>query len=279
MLLKIPAVQVIIEIIVFLALTLMGVLIVRLISKSNIRLFHPEEFFPKDEIHTLTQIAYLLLMSACFMNIMYTLIYVNVDTIYFAILDLSLSLFIAVTIDKSTITRKLIILLLVPYGALSYLLFNVHLVGFLDLIHVPVFIYFIKYYYDRFMEHMESNGLGITIVLLYLIIFVSFIITTIVEADTPLNAIVMVSNAFTSNGYAVLGTTEVGKANSLILVWSGYIISGVGTATLTAAILTRHFNSKLKDYDDKFDALNNRFVEFNDKFEELERLIKKNFDD
>ena len=114
---------------------------------------------------------------------------------------------------------------------------------------------------------------------MYLIIFVSFIITTFAEADTPLNAIVMVSNAFTSNGYAVLGTSEVGKANSLILVWSGYIISGVGTATLTAAILTRHFNSKLKDYDDKFDALNNRFVEFNDKFEELERLIKKNFDD
>ena len=46
----------------------------------------------------------------------------------------------------------------------------------------------------------------------------------------------MVSNAFTSNGYAILGTTPGGKINSVILVWSGYIISGAATATLTAAI-------------------------------------------
>ena len=64
----------------------------------------------------------------------------------------------------------------------------------------------------------------------------------------------MVSNAFTSNGFTVLGTSILGKINSLVLVWSGYILSGVGTATLTAAILTRHFNKR---------------------FDELEEMIKK----
>ena len=77
----------------------------------------------------------------------------------------------------------------------------------------------------------------------------------VVEGVNPLDSLVMVSNAFTSNGYAVLGKTIPGKINSLFLVWSGYLISGVGTATLTAAILTRHFNRK---------------------FDKLEELIKKN---
>ena len=65
----------------------------------------------------------------------------------------------------------------------------------------------------------------------------------------------MVSNAFTSNGYAVLGSSILGKVNSLFLVWSGYLISGVGTATLTVALLTRHYNKR---------------------FDELEKLIKEN---
>lgn len=279
MLSAVPAVQVVIEIIIFLALTLIGMFIVNIVSDSNSRVLNLEEYMPKDEIHTLTQIFYLLLMSACFINVMYTLIYINVDTVYFAILDLTLSLYIAVTIDKSTTVRKLMILLLVPYGALSYLLFNNALVGFLDLIHILIFVYFIKYYYDKFMEYTQSNGLGITVILLFIIIFVSFIVTSIVENGNPLDAIVMVTNAFTSNGYAVLGNSDAGKINSLMLAWSGFIISSVGTATLTAAMLSRRYNRKFKDYDDKLDELNNKFDEFNDKFEELENLIRKNFDD
>ena len=58
--------------------------------------------------------------------------------------------------------------------------------------------------------------------------------------------------------YAVLGDTPIGKLNSLFLVWGGYILSGVGTATLTAALLSRHFNKR---------------------FEELEELIKNNNDE
>ena len=270
--LTIPVVQVLIEIALFIALTLVGSFVVKAVSKIDHRVFNLEEYLPKDEIHTLIQVAYLALMSACFINVMYTLIYVNVDTVYFAVADVTLSLFIAATIDKSTLSRKLIILLLVPYGALSFLLFNNPLIGLLDFVHVLIFICFIKHYYDRFMEYTESNGLGITIILMFTIIFVSFIVTTIVEAENPLNAISMVSNAFTSNGYAVLGNSDAGKINNLVLVWLGFIISGAGTATLTAAIIKRQFNSKLKDYDDRFDGLDN-------KLEDLENLIKKNSDD
>ena len=72
----------------------------------------------------------------------------------------------------------------------------------------------------------------------------------------------MVSNAFTSNGYAILGQSGIGKLTSIVLVWSGYIISGVGTATLTAAILLKHNQKREK--------------ELNERLDELESLIKNN---
>lgn len=269
-------VQILIEIILFLILTVVGAFIVKKRPITKNKYFNLNEYLPEEEIHTLRQVAYLALMTACFINVMYTLIYVNMDTFYFAILDVTLSLYIAATIDKSTTVHKLILLLLVPYGALHYLLFGTPLVGFIDLIHIPVFIYFMKYYFDKFDEYTELHTLGIGVILLYAIVFFSFIITSIVETKTPLDAIVMVSNAFTSNGYAVLGHSEVGKVNSMVLAWMGFIISGAGTATLTAAILKRQFKGKLKDYDDRFEDLNNKFDEVNDNLEKLEELIKKN---
>ena len=245
----------------------------------KIRFFNIEEYFPKDEIHTLTQVFYLALMTACFINIIYTLIYVNIDTIYFAILNLSLSLFTAITIDKSTWVRKLFILVLVPYGALTYLLFNHPLIGLVNFIQIPVFIYLVKYYYDKFMEYTESHSLGISIVFLFVLIFVSFLITSFIENQNPLDAIVMVSNAFATNGYTVYGTSDIGKINNLVLTWMSVIIPAVGTATLTSAILTRHYNKRLKDYDDKLDMLNNKFDEFKKSMDEVEKLIKENHDD
>ena len=71
------------------------------------------------------------------------------------------------------------------------------------------------------------------------------------------------SNAFTSNGYAVLGSSIPGKLNSIALVWGGYLLSGVGTATLTAAILINHFNNKIKHYDDKFEELEDLIKQIN----------------
>ena len=130
------------------------------------------------------------------------------------------------------------------------------------LIHILVYAYFIKEYFDKFRKYTETNGLGITIILLFVIVFVSFIITLFVEGVEPLNSAVMVSNAFTSNGYAILGNSGIGKLTSMVLVWSGYILSGVGTATLTAAILLKHNQKREK--------------ELNKRLDELESLIKNN---
>ena len=96
-------------------------------------------------------------------------------------------------------------------------------------------------------------------------IFISFFITQISEHVSPLNSLVMVSNAFTSNGYAVLGRSILGRINSIILVWGGYVLSGVGTATLTAGILIRHFKNKLKRMDEKLEKIEELIKENNEK--------------
>ena len=141
--------------------------------------------------------------------------------------------------------------------------------GIVDLNHIPVMIYFIKYYYDGFREYTEANSLGIAVLLLFSIIFLSAINTMFVESKNPLDALVMVSNAFTSNGYAILGSTIPGKINAIILVWGGYILSGVGTATLAAAIIMKHFNSKFQDMEKSNEELK-------ESIKKLEDLIKDN---
>ncbi|WP_298518120.1 hypothetical protein [uncultured Methanobrevibacter sp.] len=253
--LYIKIIEYFVEIAVFMVLMVIASFLLKKIMKSRNKIFNPREYFPEEEIHSLRQVFYLIMMAACFINILYSLVFVSTDVIYLVIFDILLSLFVAIRLDRSILKNKILIFLLVPYGSLTYLLFGNTLVGFLDFLHVPIFIYIIKIYYDKFREYTESNGLGIAIILLFMIVFISFLATQVAEGANALDSLVMVSNAFTSNGYAVLGNSIAGKLDAIVLVWAGYILSGVGTATLTAAILTKHFNSK---------------------FEELEELIKKN---
>ena len=253
--LYIKIIEYFVEIAVFMVLMVIASFLLKKIMKSRNKIFNPREYFPEEEIHSLRQVFYLIMMAACFINVLYSLVFVSTDVIYLVIFDILLSLFVAIRLDRSILKNKILIFLLVPYGSLTYLLFGNTLVGLLDFLHVPIFIYIIKIYYDKFREYTESNGLGIAIILLFMIVFISFLATQVAEGANALDSLVMVSNAFTSNGYAVLGNSIAGKLDAIVLVWAGYILSGVGTATLTAAILTKHFNSK---------------------FEELEELIKKN---
>ena len=254
------------EIIIFLLLVAIGTVVYKKLMSSSNTLSNLGEILPEDEIHTLKQVFYLILMSLAFIDILYALIS-SEGIIYFVIFDIALSLFLAITLDKSSLKGKIILLLLVPFDSINFLLFGSLLLSYIDLIHVLVFIYFVKFYYDKFRQYTESNGLSVTIVVLFALIFISFILTQIVEDVYPLDSLVMVSNAFTSNGYAVLGTTIAGKINALILVWGGYVLSGVGTATLTAAILMKHFNHKFEENE----RLNK---ELKESIQNLEELIK-----
>ena len=120
----------------------------------------------------------------------------------------------------------------------------------IDFIHVFVFIYLIKQSYTQFSEYTQAHGLGLTIVLLFVVIFISLFITAFSENVDLLDALIMASNAFTSNGYVVSGHSLISKLDSLLLTWGGYILSSVGTATLTAGILVKHFSKRFNELEE-----------------------------
>ena len=234
-------------IIIFLVLTILGKPIYRVLKNKGGNSININELLPEDEVHTLVQVFYLILMALCVVNIFYSLMGSGNDLYYFAIFDIVLSLYFAITLDMSSWKNRIIWLILVPYGSLVYPLFGISLVIFADFIHAFIFIYFAKINLDKFVEYTNSNTLGITIILLFAVIFAGFFITQYSEGVNALDSIVIVSNQFTGNGYSVFGNTISGKLNSLLLVWGGYILSGVGAATLTAALLIRHFKKEFEE--------------------------------
>jgi hypothetical protein len=118
------------------------------------------------------------------------------------------------------------------------------------LTHIIGYLYFIKIYFRKFVDYTENNGLGVTIILLFGLILVSFLFTIVVEDVSPMDSITMVSNAFTSNSFDASGKNIIGKLNSLILAWSGFILSGVGTATLAVSIVNEYVDRQFAEMKD-----------------------------
>ena len=98
-------------------LTAVGIFILDKIRTSDNRYLNPQEFLPEDEIHTLRQVFYLILMSLCFVTVLYTLISAKTDIPYLSLFDIFLSLYIAITLDKSSLKNKILLLIVVPFGS------------------------------------------------------------------------------------------------------------------------------------------------------------------
>lgn len=241
-------VQLLIVMLIFFVLTIVGKFIYGKIKNITDKHVNMNELLPEDEVHTLKQVFYLIMMALCVVNIFYSITVVSENDMYFLmIFDIILSLYLAITLDMSSRKNYPIWLLLVPYGSLAYYLFGLSFVILIDIIHILIFVYFAKIYFDKFMEYTNSHGLGITIIILFIIIFGGFFVAQYSEGANALDSLVIVSNEFTGNGYSVFGETIPGKLNSLLLVWGGYVISGASAATLTAAILTRHFKKQFAE--------------------------------
>ena len=253
----------IIAVLIFGLLFVAGKFIYKKLENSKSRVLNPLEYFPEEEFQTLKQVFYLVMMLIFFIFIIYLIIVQGNDLIGIAILQVIVSLYVAITLDYSSWKNKLLFFMLIPYETIIFLVFNGSLLIWpIYIMHILVYAYFMKVYYGKFRQYTETNSLGITIILLFSLIFASFMVTIIVESVDPLSSMVMVSNAFTSNGYAILGKSSIGKLTALALVWGGYILSGVGTATLTVAILLRHNHKREKELYERLD--------------ELESLIKNN---
>lgn len=216
---------------------------------KNSRFFNPLEYLPSEELHTLKQV-FFLIMIMVFMVIILYLIFDWGEGLYFiSILDIIISLYLAITMSKELLKEKILLFLLIPFGSIYVILFGSTL-GWHDLLHIFAYLYFIHVYYRKFVQYTENHSLGITIMLLFSIIFFSFLFTILAENVSPMDSITTVSNAFTSNSYEASGKTIIGKLDSLLLAWGGFILSGVGTATLAVSMIT-------KRVDQQFDAIEN----------------------
>ena len=256
--------QIIVSLFIFGIIFIMGYALKDSITHKMNFFLNPLEYLPEEEIKSLKQVYYLILILILFVSILNfffdnNIIMQNSPEFYVfnSVIDIIFSLYIGISIYDGSKKSKILIVFLIPLASIAFLLFGESVIEYWDFIRIPALLYLMKMFYDKFRTFTTLHNLEKSILLLFLIVFVSFIITLIVENEDPLNALVMVSNAFTSNGYAILGESTIGKINSIFLVWSGYIISGAATATLAAGILIRHFNRRLNSYDEKFEHLEN----------------------
>jgi len=224
----------------------------RLINRfKKSRLSNPLEYFPSEAVFLLKQVFYLAVIMVIIIICLYLTFDWNEGFYFIYLLDIVVSIYLALKMDKESRKDKVLLFLLIPFGSITALLFGEGIVVLLDLTHIIGYLYFIKVYFRKFVDYTENNGLGITIILLFAIILISFLFTILVENVSPMDSMTMVSNAFTSNSFDASGKNIIGKLNSLVLAWSGFILSGVGTATLAVSIVNNYVDrqfSEMKEF-------------------------------
>ena len=67
-------IQFVIVLVIFLALTAIGIFVYNKLKNSSNSYLNPREFLPEDEIHVIRQVLYLSMMALCFINVLYLLI-------------------------------------------------------------------------------------------------------------------------------------------------------------------------------------------------------------
>lgn len=220
-----------------------------------------KDYFPIEEILTFKQMYYLILIACiyfCIMNFFLNRLNPPASEIIMiaSIVDIIISVYITVSFYDGSTKSRIISVFMFPLTSIAYLAFGGPLIRYWDFIRIPALLYLVVHYYHEFLGHTKENGLDKLILLLISVIYISMVLTLIVQNQNPINALGMVSYAFTSNGYIISDTTTTGGILvSTLLVWSGYIISGVATATLAAAIVLRNSNEKFESLQKEYQNL------------------------
>jgi len=255
---SIPAISLIIQllcvIVVFAFCVYACKFIVNKINSSpqfkNSKFLNPLEYFPQEKLVYLKQLYYLIMILVFIIISLYIVFEWKHGLFAISILDIIISICIFNNMSRNSLKDKIVLLLLIPIVPMTRILFGHDILVYFNIIHILGYVYLIQVYYRKFVKYTENNDLGITILLLYTIILVSFIFTIVVEDVSPLDSIVMVSNAFTSNSFDASGNSVIGKLDSLVLAWGGFLLSGVGTATLAASIIQRYVDRQFDDMED-----------------------------
>ena len=252
--------QIIVSVIIFLLLCFLGEQLKKFVENHYRKIINPEEYFPKEEILSFKQVTYLILILFIYIFIisLFYNIYFKVSSgllLINCLIDIILSLYLIIFFYDFSTRSKIISVFLMPLSSISFIVFGGTLLRYWDFIRIPTLLFLVTYIYNKFIRFTEKNNLQKLILILISIIFLGLVLTMFLENQNPINSLAMVSNAFTSNGYIALGSSVNGVLTSTFLVWSGYIISGVATATLAATIVHRNSKKKFDKLEEKIDNL------------------------
>jgi hypothetical protein len=113
---------------------------------KNSRLSNPQEYFPSEEVFLLKQVFYLIVILVIIIICLYLTFDWNEGFYFIYLLDIVVSLYLALKMDKDSQKDKVLLFLLIPFGSITGLLFGDSLVVLLDLFHIIGYLYFIKVY-------------------------------------------------------------------------------------------------------------------------------------
>jgi len=151
------ACELIIPILVFGVLFAVGKIIHNRLINSNSRILNPREYFPEQELETLKQVYYLVMMLIFFVFILYILIFDGNDYIPIAVLQILISVYVALTLDYGSWNNKIMFFLLVPYESIVWLVLNVELMIW------PIFFIFKMQEYHNFCKLWMNCTIGCTV--------------------------------------------------------------------------------------------------------------------
>ena len=150
---------------IFLIIALTLRVIYNKLKNTDIHILKPEEYLPKEEILTLKQVFYLVMMTLFVINIFYQLVAQGNDVLYFALLDIILSLITLAYIRIHDLKSILIAFSIIPYSSMDYMILDNSLIisTILFTIHLIALFYVNIYFYKKFKKFTETQGLSYTI--------------------------------------------------------------------------------------------------------------------
>lgn len=265
--------QILVCVAISILLYILGVHLKKIILTHSEKWFDAYEYFPHEEILSLKQVHYLILILfiyICIINFFYVRFFaISSDlALINSLIDIILSTYLVVEFYDNTTKGRILSIFILPLVSISSLVFGQSILVYWNFLRIPALLYFVVKLYHDFLTFTEKNNLEKLILILISIIFTCLVLTMFFEKQDPINSLSMVSNAITSNGYASLGDSLGGILTSTFLAWSGYVISGVGTATLVAGIIRRNSKSRFEELENKIDNLERIIVQYHEEEKE-----------
>lgn len=72
-----------------------------------------------------------------------------------------------------------IYIFIIPFASISYLLFGGSIIGYWDFIRIPILLYLVVHFYNKFTAYTNKNNLDKLILVLLSIIYTCMIFTLI----------------------------------------------------------------------------------------------------